>query len=255
MQKLQNLKIAQHFVLVNVVNMKIKFIQPITLIDYPGKLACTFFLFGCNFRCGFCYNSELVLHEKTKDLVLEDIFNFLDKRIGQLEGVCFTGGEPLMTLEENFLKKIKEKGYFIKIDTNGSFPEKLRKFIDAGLIDYVSMDIKGRMEDYSKIVSVPVNLQKIEESIKIVSSLKEYEFRTTFVSRFHNIENILQEIGWVYSIVGKKISKFCLQGFKNYGKFIDDSFLSERNILEEELNNIKEKVLKTSFVDLVEIRI
>ena len=128
--------------------MKIKFVQPTTLVDYPGKLACTIFLFGCNFRCGFCYNPELVLKEVTKDLDEKEVLDFLNKRRGELQGVCFTGGEPLMTLEEEFLEKVKEKGYLVKMDTNGSFPEKLKDFIDHGLIDYISMDVKGRKEDY-----------------------------------------------------------------------------------------------------------
>ncbi|HKL23166.1 MAG TPA: radical SAM protein, partial [Candidatus Nanoarchaeia archaeon] len=109
--------------------MKIKGIQKTTLIDYPGKIACTLFLFGCNFRCGFCHNPELVIKEEVQDIDEKEILNFLEKRKGKLEGVCITGGEPFLTLDKNFIKKIKEKGYFVKIDTNGSFPEKLKDFI------------------------------------------------------------------------------------------------------------------------------
>jgi pyruvate formate lyase activating enzyme len=235
--------------------MKIKFVQPTTLVDYPGKLACTIFLFGCNFKCGFCYNPELVLKEATEDLREENVLEFLEKRKGQLEGVCFTGGEPLMTLEEDFLRKVKEKEYLVKMDTNGSFPEKLKEFIEKGLIDYVAMDVKGRKEDYLKIVNSGFDLEKIEESMKIVSSLENYEFRTTFVSKFHDVEKILEEVEWIYSVIGRKIKKFCLQGFKNHGKFIDESFCSEKNVFEKELMEIKEKILESGFVEEVVIRV
>src|SRR4030043_765294 len=105
--------------------MKIAGIEKITLIDYPGKIACTIFLYGCNFKCKFCHNPELVVLPIEKEIPEQEILDFLKKRKNQLEGVCITGGEPLLTLEKNFLKRIKELGYEIKIDTNGSFPEKL----------------------------------------------------------------------------------------------------------------------------------
>jgi pyruvate formate lyase activating enzyme len=161
----------------------------------------------------------------------------------------------LMSLEEDFLKKVKEIGYLVKMDTNGSFPDKLKYFIDKGFIDYVAMDIKGIKEDYGNIVNSKFDLKKIEESMKIASSLVEYEFRTTFVSRFHDMEKILEEIEWVYSIIGRKIKKFCLQGFKNHGEFIDESFSSEKNVLEKELMEIKEKILESGFVEKVVIRV
>jgi pyruvate formate lyase activating enzyme len=235
--------------------MKIKFVQPTTLVDYPGKLACTIFLFGCNFGCGFCYNPELVLAEKTKDLDPEEILAFLEKRKGKLEGVCFTGGEPLMTLEENFLQRVKGMGYLIKMDTNGSFPDILKEFIDSGLIDYVAMDIKGRKEDYERIVNSKLDLKKIEKSIKTISSLNEYEFRTTFVPRFHDIDKILQEVDWIHFIIGKKIKKFCLQGFKNHGKFIDESFSEEKNVLETTLLEARKRILESGLVEEVIIRV
>lgn len=235
--------------------MKIKFVQPITLVDYPGKLACTIFLFGCNFKCGFCYNPELVLNEKTKDLEIQDIYSFLDKRVGELEGVCFTGGEPLMTLEEDFLRKVKEKGYFIKIDTNGSFPEKLKEFIEKDLVDYVAMDVKGRKEDYEKISCSKANLKNIEESIKIISSLENYEFRTTFVPQFHDVDKIINEVEWIHSVSGKRIKQFCLQGFKNHGKFVDESFSKERNVDEKSLIEVKKRILDSGFVEEVIVRV
>ncbi len=235
--------------------MKFKFVQPTTLVDFPGKLACTIFLFGCNFRCGFCYNPELVLRENSEDLKEEEIFEFLDKRKEQLDAVCFTGGEPLMTLEKSFLEKVKERNFLIKVDTNGSFPEKLNDFVNDGLIDYVAMDVKGRKEDYGLIVNSQVDLDKIEKSMKIISSLRDYEFRTTFVPRFHNVEKVLEEVKWISLVVGKKIKRFCLQGFKNHRKFIDESFSNENNVLEEELREVENALLKQGFVEEIVVRV
>jgi pyruvate formate lyase activating enzyme len=235
--------------------MKIKFVQPTTLIDYPERLACTIFFFGCNFRCGFCYNPELVLKESSEDLKEEEILKFLEKREGQLEGICLTGGEPLMTLEEDFLKKVRSRGYFIKLDTNGSFPERLKEFIEKGLIDYVAMDIKGTKEDYKKVVNLNVDLNKIEESIKIISSLEDYEFRTTYVGRFHNLEKILEAVKWVHSLIGKKIRRFCLQGFKNHGKFIDESFSNEKSVFEDELKKVETALVEQGFIEEIVVRI
>lgn len=235
--------------------MKIKFLQPFTLIDYPGKLACTIFLFGCNFRCGFCYNPELVLKESTEDLDPSDILNFLEKRKTQLEGICITGGEPLLSLDEDFLVKIKQKGYSIKLDTNGSFPDRLAKLIEKDLVDYIAMDIKGRKEDYQLITNCETNMDNIERSIALISNFNHYEFRTTVVPRFHNDLTILEQIKWICSITNKKIKRFCLQGFKNNGKFVNESFLIEKDVDGEGLASLKEKLLKTGLVEEVLVRV
>ena len=235
--------------------MKIKFIQKTTLVDYPGKIACTIFLFGCNFRCGFCYNPELVLKDELPDLNKEEVLRFLESRRRYLDGVCFTGGEPLMTLDETFLRDVKNLGYKIKIDTNGSFPEKLEGLISRNLVDFVSMDIKGAKEDYEKIVNAPFDFFKLEESIRLISSLPEYEFRMTVVDRFHDFPKVLDAIKWVYDISGKKIKKFSLQGFKNHGKFIDESFKDDKNASREKLEELKKEILKYGFVEEINIRV
>ena len=171
--------------------MKILGLQKVTLIDYPGKVACTLFLFGCNFKCGFCHNPELIVpDENSKEFSEKEILEYLKSREKYLDGVCITGGEPLLTLDEIFLRRIKEIGYFIKIDTNGSLPEELKQFVDIGLIDFVAMDIKNSKEKYNKSSGVEVNISKIEESIKIISSLEDYEFRTTVVNGLHETEDI-----------------------------------------------------------------
>jgi len=151
--------------------MQISGLQKLTLIDYPGKLACTIFLFGCNFKCGFCHNPELVFTNGQKAFYSEkDVLDFLDKRKKYLDGVCITGGEPLINPDlKDLLEKIKEKGFLIKVDTNGSNPELLKEIIEQKLIDYTAMDIKTDAESYDILVGVDVDLSKIEESIKIIA--------------------------------------------------------------------------------------
>ncbi len=232
--------------------MKIKHLQKTTFIDYPGEISCLLFLYGCPFRCGFCYNSGLVLREQTPDLSQNEILKFLEKRKNQLSGICITGGEPLMTLEKDFLRKIKNLGYKIKIDTNGSFPSKLKEFIDEGLIDYVAMDIKGMKEDYSKIANVKVPIDKIEESIKIISKMENYEFRTTILEKFHSEEKIKQMFLWLESLVCKKIKNYSLQGFKNVGSFVDKNFENEKNTSKDFLESLK--IIGENFCDSVVVK-
>jgi len=222
--------------------MKIFELQKVTLIDYPGKIACTIFLFGCNFRCGFCHNKSLVIKEDREEISKEEVLEFLKKRKEYLGGVCFTGGEPLMTLEGEFLKQIKSLNYFIKIDTNGSFPEKLKEFIIKGFVDYIAMDIKSSREKYSEVVNVNVDLKKIEESIKIISLLPEYEFRTTIIEDIHTEEEVLKMVKWLNEIVGRKPKKLVFQGFKVKGDLLDSEFELKKNTSEEYLKKLKDLV-------------
>jgi len=158
--------------------MRICGLQKVSTIDYPGEICCVVFLKGCNFRCGFCYNPELVLGCKVEGGGLKDegfsegyVLDFLKSRVGKLDAVCITGGEPLMSLDFDFVRRIREMGYKIKIDTNGSFPSRLKEMIDEGLVDYIAMDVKSCKEDYSRVTGVDVDLSAIEKSMKIV-----YEF-------------------------------------------------------------------------------
>jgi len=223
--------------------MKIGGFQKATLIDYPGKVACIVFLYGCNFRCGFCYNTDLVLGDGREGFSEEEILDFLEKRKGKLDGVCITGGEPLMSLDFDFVRKIKDLGYLIKIDTNGSFPEKLRELIDLGFVDFISMDLKGSKEKYSEVAGVSVNLEKIEESIKIVGNFPESEFRTTVVYRFHDANEIKKIGEWVSGVCGKKPSNYFLQGFRPEGEMVDSDFLNEKRVSESFLLNLREVAL------------
>ena len=186
--------------------MKICGLQKLTLLDFPGRLACTVFLGGCNFKCPYCYNTSLIDASRAKTLINEeDFLSFLDSRKGKLQGVATTGGEPLLNPDiRNFILKIKERGFLVKLDTNGSFPERLEALIDEGLVDYVAMDIKNVYGKYSITVGANVNLEKIKQSINILLSNKvDYEFRTTVIKEFHDIED--------FNVIGKMI-----KGAKNY---------------------------------------
>lgn len=178
-------------------SLKIFGMQKLTLLDYPGKMASTIFTGGCNFRCPFCHNGDLVfLPENTAELDVEDVLSFLKKRVSILEGVCISGGEPLLQDLKPFLRKIKKLGYAVKLDTNGTFPEKLKELVAEHLVDYVAMDIKNSKEGYAKTVGIQsVELQKIEESVAfLMKGTLPYEFRTTIVKELHTVSD-LQKIG------------------------------------------------------------
>ncbi|MEF9961300.1 MAG: anaerobic ribonucleoside-triphosphate reductase activating protein [Erysipelotrichaceae bacterium] len=176
--------------------MKIFGIQKLTLLDWPGKLGTTIFTGGCNFRCPFCQNSDLVfLPENTKTIEVDEVLAFLTKRKQVLEGVCISGGEPLLQEAlEPFLEAVKQLGYQIKLDTNGSSPKRLKALVDKGLIDYVAMDIKNSPKRYGETIGVKdFDLTKIQESIDyLLSDAVAYEFRTTVVKEFHTKEDILE---------------------------------------------------------------
>jgi len=200
-------------------------LQKITLIDYPGKIACTVFLIGCNFRCPWCYSSELVLPEKIKKqkrISNQDFFKFLKNRKGLLEGVVICGGEPTINNDLlDFVIQIKKLGYAVKLDTNGSNPIILKKLIKQKLIDYVAMDIKAPLsvKKYGKATGNKANLNNIKESIDLIKNSKiDYEFRTTIVPDIHSREDIImmaKQIG--------KVNAYFLQGFRAE-KTIDPKF-------------------------------
>ena len=176
-------------------------IQKMTLLDYPGKIASTLFTGGCNFRCPFCQNSDLVfLAENMAQIPKEELFDFLQRRQGTLEGICISGGEPLLQPGiEDFLRKIKELGYPVKLDTNGSFPEQLQHLIDVGLIDYVAMDLKNCRERYAETVGlVKLDLGAIEKSVALLMQDRiPYEFRTTVVKELHTEDDMRRLGEWI----------------------------------------------------------
>ena len=202
--------------------MIIKGLQKTTLLDFPGKVACTVFTAGCNFRCPFCHNATLVISPDMSELIAEDeFFAFLKKRVGILDGVCITGGEPLLQRDvEEFIKKIRELGLAVKLDTNGAYPERLKSIIDQGLVDYVAMDIKNSKEKYALTAGADVDIDKISKSVDILmTSGVEYEFRTTVVRELHSPDDINSIGKWIAGA-----QRYFLQSFIDSGELIGDGY-------------------------------
>ncbi len=226
-------------------------LQKTTLIDYPSKIAATVFLIGCNFRCPFCYSSELVLPEKIKKqpkIPEKDFFKFLKERKGLLEGIVICGGEPTINKDlPKFIKKIKKLGYLVKIDTNGSNPKMLKTLTDKKLVDYIAMDIKAPKEKYEKAAGVKLDLAKIKKSIEIIKdSGINYEFRSTIVPTIHAKEDIIQ--------LAKEISpakKYFLQNFRPE-KTINPKFEKIKPYPKDFLLSIKEEI--SHFFETCEVR-
>ena len=200
--------------------MKFGGLQKLTLLDYPDKVAATVFTVGCNLRCPFCHNFSMVVGngDKLEQLTEDGVLAFLSKRSAVLEGVCVTGGEPLIHPNiEEFLCKVREMGYAIKLDTNGAFPDRLSALIAKGLIDYVAMDVKNCKEAYSQTVGCEVDLDAIERSVTLLKSgVVDYEFRTTVTATFHTEESISVMAKW---LAGAK--RLYLQQFVDSGDLID----------------------------------
>ncbi len=194
-------------------------LQKLTLLDYPGNMACTVFLGGCNFRCPFCHNKALVVNpDFDSKMDKEEFFSFLKKRIGVLDGVCITGGEPLLYDEIfDFAAEIKSLGYKVKLDTNGSFPDKLKELIKSSIIDYVAMDIKNSPTRYRETVGIEsFNIEPVYESVELLlSDIIPYEFRTTLVNELHTEQDMVEIGKW---ICGAK--QYFLQGFVDSGQII-----------------------------------
>ena len=185
-------------------------LQKMTLLDYPGKVACTVFLQGCNFRCPFCHNSGLLGASDQPMLPEEELLAFLRKRQGLLDGVCITGGEPtLHTKFPELLRKIRQLGYAIKLDTNGYRPDVLKSLAGEGLLDYVAMDIKNCPARYSETAGVPnLNMEKLEESIRfLIEGSLDYEFRTTVAEELHTPEDFQRMGQWFRTLCPEKQPK------------------------------------------------
>ena len=229
--------------------MNISGIQKLTLLDYPGKVACTLFTAGCNFRCPFCHNAGLVLPDRLEEASIteDEVMSFLKKRAGMLDGVAITGGEPLLHTDmPEFLEKIKNLGYRIKLDTNGSNPKLLKEIVNAGLVARVAMDIKNAPSEYNKTAGCSVDMEKIEESKDfLLTSTCDYEFRTTVVKGIHTKESLIAAAKW---ISGAK--EYYLQQFKDSGNLIaPDAF---EPFDENEMHELADAV--RPFVPTVEVR-
>lgn len=197
--------------------MKIGGLQKMTMLDFPGRVACTVFTYGCNLRCPFCHNASLVIDE-AELLDESEIFEYINKRKKILDGVCITGGEPLLQPDIiDFMKKIKALGLAIKLDTNGAFPDRLSEVIGLGLVDYIAMDIKNCKEKYAQTTGVAhLDITPYEKSVEIIkNSGIEYEFRTTIVREHHTISDIKKIGEWLH---GAK--RYFLQSFVDSGNLI-----------------------------------
>ena len=202
--------------------MVIKGLQKTTLLDFPGKVACTVFTAGCNFRCPFCHNASLVACPDAVDEISEEeFFSYISKRKGILDGVAITGGEPLVSAGiEDFIKKIKSLGLLVKLDTNGAFPSRLEALLDAGLVDYVAMDIKNSREKYAKTVGLPNFPEAIERSIDIImEKAPDYEFRTTVVRELHEPQDIVAIAERI-----KNAKRYFLQSYVDSGDILCEGF-------------------------------
>lgn len=215
--------------------MKISGFDKLTLLNYPDKVACTIFTSGCNLRCPFCHNSGLVTNNYN-EISFDSIYEYLKKRIGILDGVCITGGEPLIHADiKDYIKKIKDLGYLVKIDTNGCNPKLLKELIDLKLVDYIAMDIKNIYSKYDITSGVKVNIDNIKKSISIIeNSGIDYEFRTTIVKEFHSTQDIKGILSYISSN-----SNYYIQNFKNSNDVFNRNLSS---FSEKELVEMKNKI-------------
>lgn len=212
-------------------------LQKLTLIDYPGKIAATVFTVGCNFYCPFCHNPELVDPQKIKKqpkISEKDFFKFLASRQGMLEGICITGGEPTLYRDlPDFIRKIKNLGFLVKLDTNGTNPIMLEKLLTANLIDFLAMDIKAPLEKYKKVVGKNVSLEDIQRSVELTRRAPDYEFRTTVLPALHSKKDILSIGRWLQGA-----RKYYLQQFRPI-KTLDCAFEKEKPFDSDKLAELR----------------
>ena len=227
--------------------MKILGFQKLTMLDYPGKMACLIFTAGCNFRCPFCHNAPLVTEIDSEEYSQDEILSYLVKRKGILDGVCISGGEPLLNEDlKDFIIKIKQLGYPVKVDTNGSMPEVLENLIDEGLVDYVAMDIKASPEKYSLVAGVKnLDFSAVDRSVKLLLQNRvDYEFRTTVCGPFHTQGDFVSIGNWI-----KGAKKYFIQAFVDSGHLIGEGVFP---LPKTEMESFVSVV--SPFVDEVKIR-
>lgn len=210
--------------------MKISGLQKMTLLDYPGKIACTIFLGGCNFRCPFCHNSELLGQDAPQFITEEELFAFLRKRQGLLEAVCISGGEPTLQPElPEFIGKIRKLGFLVKLDTNGYKPAVLRQLLQHKLLDYVAMDVKNDDNNYPLTCGLDsMNMAAIKESLSLLLQGEvEYELRTTVVQQLHNSDSFQSIIAMLQELSPqRKCSSYYLQPFVDRDTVLYKNFTS-----------------------------
>lgn len=217
--------------------VKIGGLEKTSLLDYPGKISAIIFTYGCNLRCSYCHNPELVIEEfdEKHSVSEEELLKFLERKKGKLDAVVITGGEPLLHADlEKLIIKIRDMGFLIKLDTNGLLPSKLRDLIRKNLLDYIAMDIKYPADDYPIMTGIATVMEKIRDSIRIImNSGVDYEFRTTYVKGIHTFRSA-KYIGQL--IQGAKL--YYVQNFRD-GKTITQGFDSNNSFTDKELRRIK----------------
>jgi len=218
--------------------MKIGGLQKTSLLDYPEEVSAIIWTVGCNFNCPFCYNKDLV-KSKTSEISEDEVLSFLDKRKKILDGLVISGGEPFLQKDlKSFCKKVKKIGYKIKIDTNGTFPDKLKELIDEKLVDYIAMDVKAPTKKYDKLAGKKIDIKKIKKSIGILqNSGIDYEFKTTYVPSLLVKKDIIE--------IGKRLDgseKYFLQQFKNDTPTLSSDLEKVKSYSKEELMDALEEI-------------
>ncbi|HKM20095.1 MAG TPA: anaerobic ribonucleoside-triphosphate reductase activating protein [Candidatus Dojkabacteria bacterium] len=229
--------------------LKIGGLEKVSLLDYPGKVSSVLFTYGCNLRCPFCHNPELVIHPLGKDVKLkeDEVLDYLQERKGLIDAVVITGGEPLIYKDiDLFIEKIKKMGFLVKLDTNGFFPKELKELLKKDLLDYIAMDVKWAEDSYVEFSKDKKAVEKVKESIKIImSSGIDYEFRATFVKGIHDIED-----GEKITSMIPNAMKYYIQNFRS-GKTIDETLNTSNSFTEKELKEIlrgAKKHIKSSYI-------
>lgn len=216
-------------------------LQKMTLLDYPGKVACTVFLQGCNFRCPFCHNSGLLSAPAQPQISQQALLDFLNTRKGLLDGVCITGGEPTLSAElPSLLRAIQDMGFAVKLDTNGSRPDILKALVEENLVDYVAMDVKNSPSAYGKTIGLDTpDLTKLEESLRfLLSRAVDYELRTTVVAQLHNRDSVAEMGNWLHCLSGgNKVKRLYLQNF------VDRDSVLQSGLSAPNLEDLKEYAL------------
>ncbi len=218
--------------------MKIGGLQKLTLLDFPGKMACIVFTKGCNFRCPFCHNASLVSHGGSEEYSVEEVLAFLEKRKKILDGVVLTGGEPLLHEVKPFLREVKKKGYAVKLDTNGTNPDTLKELVSEGLVDYIAMDIKNSPSKYDLTSGAKVEFDKIQKSVEFLKSgVVDYEFRTTVVKPLFEKSDFTAIGEWLDGV-----KRYFLQAFVDSGDLVSGEEMSAYS--DEEMNEFLLEVQK-----------
>lgn len=226
--------------------MEIAGLQKLTLLDYPEKIACTIFTKGCNMRCPFCHNADIVLKNE-EHIDTAEVVQFLENRKGKLDAVCISGGEPLLQKDiYEFINNIKEMGYLVKLDSNGMLPDKLKKLIENKKIDYIAMDIKNSEKQYTRTAGKEIEIEAIKQSISLIkNSGIDYEFRTTIVKEFHSKESF----EGISELIGGEEQKYYLQAFVDSGNLIEEGL---QGYQAEEMKELLEYAKQ--YIPMAEIR-